>query len=685
MPNRAKTHEENLLETCLFCSTKKGLRLLSEKEKQIFQQIYSGFKDDALFLPKVGCSGCRRILSTYAEASNEKQRLLPTMDWKAFAEEMRSLPPATRSSGKCTCDNCRVARQTFNPKPSKYFIPIPQEPEEEEEFECPKCHQKTYRSKTHKCPRNMSKDKVAKRIWDSSSPRQRAAIQAYFEKQTGNAKKKIKVATDNLAEMMRSGLTQNEAIHVGTILNRIPGIKMSPKYRNKLSGLLHEVDDYFDVRQLQLLQKAKNEEEDYDGPDVLAQDETWAVICKDVPAYAEHVKAKKGLTGVPCIHKVGLDSGQGSLKVTLSIQRDDGPRAFGDQEPTPGPSGLAGKVAGAISKVTRRGEKYKDSGVKQIHVLALIPKIPENFPNIKTIMAELDLEEFSYHLASDYKLINMAVGQQGHRSTYPCPYCLSQGRGKDVDNFEDQYEAELRTFGFNRQQAKKFQANKKTAAKDCFNVVNEPVLDADDDDYILDVIFISSLHINLGLVFKVLEKLDDDLEKMGHPGWILVWLRRNSILGERDGNLNDLNGPATTKFLKKLDQLRADLIKLKANAQLKYVDVAQALSEVRTACFGSEPESLDPNFDDKIRHLEELWKGAGISVTTKAHCLFRHVPEQIWKHEMPLGKYSEQAVEACHYDFLQHYKGYKRLPNTKDYAEKLLQAVCSYNSLHMKN
>ena len=216
-------------------------------------------------------------------------------------------------------------------------------------------------------------------------------------------------------------------------------------------------------------------------------------------------------------------------------------------------------------------------------------------------------------------------------------------------------------------------------------MVNEPVLDAEDDDYILDVIFISSLHINLGLVFKILQELDDELVKIGHHGWVLDWLKKNSILGERDANLNDLNGPATTKFLKKLPQLRADLIKMKADALLKYVEVAEALSEVRTACFGSEPESLDPNFEDKIKHLEELWLDAGISVTTKAHCLFRHVPEQICKYGMPLGKYSEQAVEACHYDFLQHYKGYKRLPNTKNYAEKLLQAVCSYNSLHLKN
>ena len=680
-----KTHEENrLYHTCLGCTKKaKDLRRMTARQKEVFLKFYPDFFKDEDYLPASMGSCCRRILMTHAAGSVEMARPMPQTDWKALANELRGLAPATRSSAgvKCQCTNCLVARQTINPEPSKYYHPPPTEPKVEEQFECPKCHisMPISQVESHKCPRDFSRKNVAKRIWEGASPQTRAALQSYLEKEVGNAKKKVKVATDNLAELMRSGLSKNEAIRVGTIINKIDGVKMSPEYRNKLAGLLHEVDDFFEIRQLQLLSKAKNEEEDYKGPNVLEQEEIYAIICKDVPEYAEHIKAKNGLTGVPCIHKIGLDSGQGSLKVTLSIQRDDGPRASG--EPTPGPSGLARRITGAISKVTGRGEKYKDSGVKQIHVLALIPKIPENYANIKTIMAELNLEKFNYQLASDFKLINMAVGQQGHRSTYPCPFCKSKGRGKGCADFEDGYEAELRTFGFNREQAKKFQSSPKIAAKDCYNCVNEPVLDAEDDDYILDIIFISSLHINLGLVFKILNQLDQDL---GDKGWVLAWLKTNSILGERDDNLNDLNGPATTKFFRKLPQLRADLIKLKATSLLKYVDVAQALSDVRTACFGSEPESLDPNYEDKIKHLEELWHDAGISVTTKAHVLFRHVPEQITKYQMPLGKYSEQAVEACHHDFLQHYKGYKRLSNTKDYAQKLLQAVCSYNSLHLK-
>ena len=162
----------------------------------------------------------------------------------------------------------------------------------------------------------------------------------------------------------------------------------------------------------------------------------------------------------------------------------------------------------------------------------------------------------------------------------------------------------------------------------------------------------------------------------------LVEDKKRAILSRED-KLDDINGPATTKFFNKLQNLRDDLTQMKMVHLHKYVDVAEALFAVRTACFGTSAESLDPNYDEKITNLEMLWKSCGLSVTTKAHVLFRHVRQQIMKYDMPLGKYSEQALEACHYDFRQHYRGYKRMPNTAGYAEKLLQAVCSYNSLHL--
>ena len=322
-----KTHEENRLHNvCLGCHNKaKDLRPLTATQRQIFLRFYPDFEKDEKFLPARMGSCCRRILMTHAVGAVEDARPMPLTDWKGIADELRGLPTATRSTAgaKCDCTNCMVARQTLHPKPSKYYNPPPTEAKKEEQFECPKCHRLVPISQveSHKCPRDYSRKNVAKRIWDGASPRTRVALQAYLEKEVGNAKKKIKIATDNLAEMMVTGLTKNEAIRVGTILNKITGIRMSPKYRNKLSDILHEVDDFFEVRQTQLLKKSKGENDDNPGQrDELEEFETWGVYCKDVPAFVEFVKAQKGLEGVPCIHKVGMDSGQGSLKITLSNQ-----------------------------------------------------------------------------------------------------------------------------------------------------------------------------------------------------------------------------------------------------------------------------------------------------------------------------------------------------------------------------
>ena len=42
-----------------------------------------------------------------------------------------------------------------------------------------------------------------------------------------------------------------------------------------------------------------------------------------------------------------------------------------------------------------------------------------------------------------------------------------------------------------------------------------------------------------------------------------------------------------------------------------------------------------------------------------------------------------QALEAAHFDFKEHNKKYFRRPGTKDYEEKLLASVVSYNALRV--
>ena len=60
-------------------------------------------------------------------------------------------------------------------------------------------------------------------------------------------------------------------------------------------------------------------------------------------------------------------------------------------------------------------DRYKNSGVKRVFILALIPNTPENYKNMEIILKELDLTQISYSIASDFKLINICSGLQNHR------------------------------------------------------------------------------------------------------------------------------------------------------------------------------------------------------------------------------------------------------------------------------
>ena len=62
-----------------------------------------------------------------------------------------------------------------------------------------------------------------------------------------------------------------------------------------------------------------------------------------------------------------------------------------------------------------------------------------------------------------------------------------------------------------------------------------------------------------------------------------------------------------------------------------------------------------------------------------------HITEMIERTGKPLGFFSAQSFESCHYDFLETYKRYKVPENHKEYGIKLKNAVTNYNSYHISD
>ena len=91
------------------------------------------------------------------------------------------------------------------------------------------------------------------------------------------------------------------------------------------------------------------------------------------------------------------------LKVNLSI--------FDKNDPFP-------QVKGNVSK------KFKESGVKKVFILALVPGIQENYVNVKRIWINLQLHLLQrYTIATDLKLCNILLGIMSHASCHPRCWC----------------------------------------------------------------------------------------------------------------------------------------------------------------------------------------------------------------------------------------------------------------------
>lgn len=104
------------------------------------------------------------------------------------------------------------------------------------------------------------------------------------------------------------------------------------------------------------------------------------------------------------------------------------------------------------------------------------------------------------------------------------------------------------------------------------------------------------------------------------------------------------------------------------------------LLQVVIACYGND---LRPDYEEKIEEFRAAFMDLGVRVTPKIHAVLHHVKEFCSFKQAGLGKWSEQAGEALHHDFLNVWENYKtRSTKHADFGERLLRATCAYNGRH---
>jgi hypothetical protein len=114
-----------------------------------------------------------------------------------------------------------------------------------------------------------------------------------------------------------------------------------------------------------------------------------------------------------------------------------------------------------------------------------------------------------------------------------------------------------------------------------------------------------------------------------------------------------------------------------------FVESIKSMNRLVHKCFKSE--NVSPGWQKDVEDLKKNYKATGLSITLKAHVLMEHLDHCLhYLGGMGLGRFSEQAGESVHREFLKFWEKYKINDiNDPKYAENLKKAVTTFCSFHL--
>lgn len=394
-----------------------------------------------------------------------------------------------------------------------------------------------------------------------------------------------------------------------------------------------------------------------------------AVFATDTQDLAGKIMMERNLRPEDCIIQVGIDDGQNMIKVMMTIK---------EKEVVPDEKGKKAKYREGYCP----GE-FKNSGVKKLIVLFVSPTC-ERHDNISTILKELGLEAIDFAYSADLKMLLIICGKQAASCKHCCPFCdgtspwLRKSKALTIGSLWSSYND--------------FVANGsilKTAMK-FGNVVNIPLVTGPDDKLLIDLFNFPELHVLTGIVGKIIKEMERKVFPSAEEGkeFLDRWMEQPSINISR----TVYHGSASFKgnMAKKLLKLSTNLTKF-VDQELDIQDAGKAapflkaLSQfnlVVDACFGQE---LDSNYTTLIREFMMTYRSLGISVPLKVHLLESHLEQFLVSKggKKGAGYWSEQAMEACHYDLNNEWETVKVDEKNPLYLPKLKDTIVRYNGKHI--
>ena len=306
--------------------------------------------------------------------------------------------------------------------------------------------------------------------------------------------------------------------------------------------------------------------------------------------------------------RIGLDSGQGSVKVTMNI--------FDPEE--------------------LDGEKL--TGCNKLIILAFVKDVSECHSNIDIIHKKANLDDIKHYKACDLKLLNILLGISGHGGLHSCLYCdgLMSTPGT------------LRTFGSLKKDYQNFMeaGGDESKVKNFNNAIKTSIIEEQDDVFVIDTIPIPELHIYLKITTTICTCLKENIDGMAD------WFNLKGIFfhGYNGGGLD---GPNCKKVLSKLSELR-EFVKNTAPKYECALELLESFQKLVDDCFGmqlnDEFENSFERFMQRKVEMEEKLKSLKVKISFgwKGHILFYHLVDFIKRKQKPLGLFSEQASESSH-------------------------------------
>ena len=326
---------------------------------------------------------------------------------------------------------------------------------------------------------------------------------------------------------------------------------------------------------------------------------------------------------------------------------------------------------------------FKFSGVKKLIVLFVSPTC-ERHDNLTTILEELGLEAVDFAFSADLKMVLILCGKQAASSKHCCPFC--SGSAPWTGKYQSL------TIGSLWANYNKYVANgsKLKSAMKFGNVVNVPLLTGPNDRWILDIFNFPELHVLTGITGKIVKEFERKVFTCAEDGKNFMdrWMVQPSVNVSR----TVYHGSASFKgnMAKKLLKLSNNLSKF-VDHELDEETVAKAtpfmsalfqFNLVVEACFGQD---LDPCYPQLINDFMVTYRALGITIPLKVHLLESHLQEFLVRRGdvHGAGFWSEQAMEACHYDLQEEWEDVMVEETHPKYMDKLKGTVVRYNGKHI--